>query len=150
MIKKNKLTTTTLAPNGKDVKTKKAIKNDTIEIKADENITCLNFLNTCIDESAGKIIILEISNVPIILIPITIVIAVRDANKILNDLVCIPVALANDSSNVTENILLYSNKNVPITSVLVINIMIKSCLLANITKGMSLKNNSSRIWRILL
>lgn len=81
---------------------KKAIKKEMTEIRAEEKITCLNFLNTCIEERAGKIIILDINKVPIILIPITIVIAVKEANKILNNLVWIPVAFANDSSNVTE------------------------------------------------
>lgn len=86
-MKKIKLTTTTLAPNGYSVKMKKAIKNEITEISAEEKITCLNFLNTCIEESAGKIIILDINKVPIILIPITIVIAVKEANKILKSLV---------------------------------------------------------------
>ena len=69
------------------MKIKNAIKNEIIDINADDIITFLNFLNTCIEDSAGKIMILEINNVPIILIPITIVIAVSAANKTLNNLV---------------------------------------------------------------
>ena len=109
---------------------KKAIKNEITEISAEEKITCLNFLNTCIEESAGKIIILDINKVPIILIPITIVIAVKEANKILKSLVWIPVAFANDSSNVTEKIRWYKRIKVPITKIEVTNIIIKSCWLA--------------------
>ena len=102
----NRFTTTTLAPKGKFVKTKNVIKNDNNDIRAEDTITFLNFLNTCIDDNAGKIIILEISNVPIIRIPITIVMAVSEAKSILNNLVFVPVALAKGSSNVTANILL--------------------------------------------
>ena len=106
IIKIARFTTTTLAPKGKFVKTKNVIKNDNNDIRAEDTITFLNFLNTCIDYNAGKIIILEISNVPIIRIPITIVMAVSEAKSILNNLVFVPVALAKGSSNVTANILL--------------------------------------------
>ena len=82
-----RLTKTTLAPKGKSVKTKNDTKKETTEMIADEKITFLNLRKTCMEDSAGKIIILEINNVPIILIPITIVMAVSDANKTLNNLV---------------------------------------------------------------
>ena len=54
----------------------------------------------------GKIINADMSIDPMILIPITIVIAVKIAINILNASTFIPVALANSSSNVSAKILL--------------------------------------------
>lgn len=79
-----KLTTTTEAPKGKLVKIKKLIKKEVTEIMADEKITFLNLRKICIEDKAGKTIILEINKVPIMRMPITMVIAVKEANKTLN------------------------------------------------------------------
>ena len=62
---------------------KKATTKQNTEIIAEAMITFLNLLNTCIAERAGRIIKLDISRAPIILIPITTVIAVKKANIIL-------------------------------------------------------------------
>ena len=75
--KKIKLTITTLAPDGKLGNKKKASKKLVIDIKADVMTTTLNFLNTLIEVKAGKMIKLDINNVPIILIPSTMIIAVK-------------------------------------------------------------------------
>ena len=58
-------------------------RNVTIEIIPEQIVTDLKLLKTRIEQSAGKIIRLEISILPISLIPITIVIAVRSAISIL-------------------------------------------------------------------
>ena len=50
IIKIARFTTTTLAPKGKFVKTKNVIKNDNNDIRAEDTITFLNFLYTCIDD----------------------------------------------------------------------------------------------------
>lgn len=55
------------------------IKKQTTERIADVIITLLKVLHTCIAVSAGKIIRLEISSVPIIRIPSTTVSAVKTA-----------------------------------------------------------------------
>jgi hypothetical protein len=83
--------------------------NDTIEIIILDIITLLNFLNNCIDESVGKIIKLDINKDPINLIPKTTTIEHKLANIILYKSVFTPIDLANLSSNVIANILLYEN-----------------------------------------
>ena len=102
------LTATTLAPAGieKANETKRPIKKHTTEITAETTTTFLKVLHTLIAVSAGKIIRLEISMAPIILIPITIVIAVRNAIKALSLSVFTPAALAKLSSSVTAKSLL--------------------------------------------
>ena len=72
-----KFTITTLAPDGKLGNKKKASKKLVIEINAEVITTTLNFLNILIEVSAGKMIKLEINNVPMILIPSTIITAVK-------------------------------------------------------------------------
>lgn len=66
--------------------------------------TILNLLNNLIAVIAGNIIKLDISKVPIILIPITMVSAVSIASKVLYTSIFIPVAFAKLSSKVIENI----------------------------------------------
>ena len=70
----------------------------------DENTTDLKLLHILIEETVGKIISEEISNAPIIFIPITTVIAVRAEISILYTVAFVPVALAKFSSKVTANI----------------------------------------------
>lgn len=72
---------TTLAPVGvsREYEAHIPIKKQQTDSTPEQIITDLNFLQTPIDESAGKIIRAEISSVPIILIPITIVSAVSNA-----------------------------------------------------------------------
>ena len=62
--------------------------------------TDLNFLKICIDVRAGKMIRLEISIAPIMRMPSTIVIAVKNAMIMLYDCTFVPVAFAKVSSNV--------------------------------------------------
>ena len=69
-------------------------------------ITDLNFLHTRIEESAGNIISADMSKVPIILIPTTIVSAVSIATTVLYTHVFRPVAFEKLSSKVTAKILL--------------------------------------------
>lgn len=78
-------TITTLAPAGVEYKKETVIptKKHVTEIIPDEIITLLKLLKTRIDVNAGKMIKLEISIVPIIRIPRTIVIAVKKAINIL-------------------------------------------------------------------
>lgn len=101
-------TATTLAPAGieKMKDTQSPVKKHTTETIADIVTTVLNVLQTRIAVSAGKITILEMSIAPMILMPITIVIAVRSAISVLYIPVCVPVAFAKVSSNVTAKILL--------------------------------------------
>ena len=82
------------------------MQKHTTEIIAEFTITPRNVLQTRIDVSAGNMIKLEISNVPIIHIPSTIVTAVRTAINVLYKSAFTPVAFANISSNVIANILL--------------------------------------------
>lgn len=67
-------------------------------------VTDLNVLQRRIDVKAGKAIRLEISKAPIILMPKTIIKAVNKATSMFKRCVLLPVALANDSSNVIEKI----------------------------------------------
>ena len=76
-----------------------------METQTDDTITTLNLRNTRMEVSAGKIIRLEISRVPMILMPITITIAVSTESKVLYTPTFTPVALANVSSKVIANIL---------------------------------------------
>ena len=59
------------------------ITNVTTEITAEQIVTLLKLLNTRIEHSAGKMIRLDISILPISRIPITIVTAVSRAISIL-------------------------------------------------------------------
>ena len=106
MRKTAALTITTLAPVGvsQEYDTHIPTKKQQSESTPEQRITDLNFLQTLIEESAGKIISAEISSVPIILIPITIVRAVKSAITVLYTPVLRPVALENVSSKVTAKI----------------------------------------------
>ena len=108
MRKTAALTITTLAPVGvsHEYDTHIPTKKQQSESTPEQRITDLNFLQTLMEESAGKIISAEISRVPIILIPITIVRAVRSAIAVLKTPDLRPVALENVSSKVTAKILL--------------------------------------------
>ena len=107
-MKTVKLVTTILAPVGIaniHDNSNPMIKHNT-DMMLDDMTTCLNFLNILIEDRLGNMIREDINRVPIILIPITIVILVSNAISELNNFVLVPVAFANDSSNVTANILL--------------------------------------------
>lgn len=80
-----RFTTTTLAPVGIDntYESTTPKKKHTTETAAEHITTPLKLLNTRIDVSAGKIIRLEISIVPIILMPTTMVSALRMASSML-------------------------------------------------------------------
>ena len=76
------------------------------ESRAELKITCRKVLNTCIEDSGGKTIKLEIKSAPIIRMPKTIVTADKNAMSALYTSALIPVALAKFSSKVTAKILL--------------------------------------------
>lgn len=99
---------TTLAPVGVAYRYEITIpiKKHIIDIIAEQSVTLLKVLNILIDVSAGNIIRLEIRRAPIIRIPRTIVMAVKNAINMLYMLVLTPVACAKFSSKVTANILL--------------------------------------------
>ena len=105
---KIRFTAITEAPVGKERKKESIIPETKLkrEITAELIITLLKLLNIRIDVIAGKITSPEMSRVPIILIPTTIVSAVKNAIIILYKLTFIPVALEKLSSKVTANILL--------------------------------------------
>lgn len=102
-----RFTTTIDAADENSEKKKNAVINAIHATTTDEITTLLKLVNNLFELRAGKIIKLEINNVPMTLIPITTTIAVPSANIILYSLVFIPVALAKDSSNVTAKIRLY-------------------------------------------
>lgn len=81
--------------------------NVKVDITTLEMTTDLNFLNTCMDVILGKIIKLDIKSEPIILIPMTTIREHNEAKMMLYFSVFIPTDLANFSSNVMANILLY-------------------------------------------
>ena len=96
IINIKRLTSTTLAPAAVDKKYEHTIpitKLTTATID-EHTITEKNLLHTLIEVSAGKIIKLEISNVPIIFIPITTVSAVSTAITRLYLFALVPVAFA--------------------------------------------------------
>lgn len=99
---------TTVAPVGESraYDEKMPIRNAAIEKIAEVIITERKLLHIKRDESAGKIIRLEISIAPIIRIPITMVTAVSTARRVLKIPVLTPVAFANSSSKVIAKILL--------------------------------------------
>ena len=90
------------------------VTKDKIEL---DIITFLKLLNICIEQILGKIIKLDINKAPISLMPSTIIIEQRLANIILYKSVLIPIDLANVSSNVKANILLYDTKYKTITRI---------------------------------
>ena len=73
MRKTAALTITTLAPVGvsHEYDTHIPTKKQQSESTPEQRITDLNFLQTLMEESAGKIISAEMSRVPIILIPVS-------------------------------------------------------------------------------
>ena len=86
----------TLAPVGveKTYDIKSPDIKQTAEITTDSTTTALKLLQTLIADNVGKIIILDISNAPIVLRPKTIINAVSNDNKALYLFTLIPVALA--------------------------------------------------------
>ena len=102
------LTITIVAPAGVEKIYDPTIpkKKHTIETIEELITTVLKLLHTLMEVNAGKIIKLEISKVPIILIPTTIVMAVKNAMSMLYMFAFVPVALAKFSSKVIANILL--------------------------------------------
>ena len=111
MINITKFTITIVAPVGVAFKYDIVIPkiNEIKETITLEITTLLNFLNICIDESVGKIIKLDIKRDPISLIPRTTTTEHKLAKIILYKFVLIPIDLANFSSKVKANILLYEN-----------------------------------------
>ena len=99
---------TTLAPAGVSSEYEAYIptKKQHIESIPEQIITVLKCLHKRIEERAGKIMSADINSVPIILIPITIVIAVSKAITVLYTPVLKPVAFEKLSSKVTAKILL--------------------------------------------
>lgn len=81
------------------------MKKHITEIMAEDMTTFLKPLNMPMDERVGNIMRLDISMVPIIRIPTTIVRAVRTAMRVLYMSALIPVALAKSVSKVIANIL---------------------------------------------
>ena len=79
------MTTTTVAPAGEDTTKESAIpiRKQMIESAAAQKITLQKVLHTRMAVSAGKISRLEISSAPIIRMPRTMVIAVRNARSML-------------------------------------------------------------------
>ncbi len=73
---------------------------------AEQTVTDLKLLNTLIADSAGKITSAEMRSDPTRFIARTMITAIIIAISRLYSLVLVPVACANDSSNVTQNILL--------------------------------------------
>ena len=103
-----RFTRTTVAPVGVS-KEKEIIipaKKQNSETTTELIITERKLLKIRIEVRDGKIINAEISSVPIILIPITIVNAVKTAISILYAFVLTPVAFEKSSSKVTAKILL--------------------------------------------
>lgn len=85
---------------------KNPIMKDNIETKRDVKTTDLKLLQIRIAVKVGNIITPEIKTAPIILIPTTIVIAVKRDIITLYNSALIPVAFAKFSSNVMAKILL--------------------------------------------
>ena len=102
-----RFTSTTLAPAGVEYIYEITIpmQKQTTDNIPEDIITLLKLLKSLIDDSAGKIMRLDISIAPIICIPSTIVIAVSIAIIELKNDTLTPVALAKLSSNVTANML---------------------------------------------
>ena len=100
-------TVTMLAPVGVENTKEQRIpeKTQKTEMIAEETTTLLKLLQRRIAVSAGKIIKLEMSKEPIIRMPSTMVIAVKNANSILYHSALVPVAFAKFSSKVTAKIL---------------------------------------------
>ena len=100
-------TTTTLAPGAVSIisEMNNPVRKQSTETIPEQITTERKLLHSLIDVRAGKIIRLEINNEPIIIIPSTIVIAVKTAISILYILIFMPVALEKLSSKVTANIL---------------------------------------------
>lgn len=115
-------TTTIAAPTGVEV-SKDAIipvKEEAIEMTAEETTTFLKLPNSLIAETAGKTINADVRREPTRFIAKTITIAQITAINKLYSFTLIPVAVANASSNVTEKILLYNNTKATITIIEVI------------------------------
>ena len=95
-----------LAPAGNDKRKDKIrpIAKESTEIITAHIVTERKLLHTCIAVRVGKIIRLEISIVPIIRMPITMVTAVKRAIIIVYSAVLMPRDCAKDSSKVIANI----------------------------------------------
>ena len=100
-------TITTLAPGAVSIARdeNKPIRKQVTEINPEHITTERKLLQILIEVIAGKIIRLEIRSDPIIIIPKTIVTAVKTAISILYIFIFIPVAFEKLSSNVTAKIL---------------------------------------------
>jgi IS5 family transposase len=83
--KNTALTATTLAPAGTDSRKDAVmpVKKHTTETAAEQRTTALKLLHIRMDVRAGKIMRDEMSSVPIMRMPTTIVTAVRSAISVL-------------------------------------------------------------------
>lgn len=88
------------------IDTKIPTQAHTTEIPTEQIVTLRKLRNIRIADNAGNITSAEISSDPTRFIAITITTAIKTASNVLYRFVFIPVALANVSSNVIENILL--------------------------------------------
>ena len=100
--------TTIVAPVGKERLYEKYSPkiNETTDTTAEATVTFLKELQRLIAVRGGKIIREDTSNAPIILIPITTVMAVSTARIVLKTETFTPVAFAKSSSKVIAKILL--------------------------------------------
>lgn len=106
---------------------KPIIKDITLDTLANI-VTPLYVLNICLADNVGKIINEVINKAPITFIPITTVNEVKTEIIMLIKFVLVPVDLENVSSNVTENILLYKNTYITMTT--------KANIILNITSNL--------------
>lgn len=111
IINTTRFTITIVAPVGASMlyESISPIINEIVDISVLKITTLLNFFCTCIADSVGNIIRLDISSEPVSLIPRTTTIEQRIAKIILYISVFIPTTLAKFSSKVIANILLYEN-----------------------------------------
>lgn len=109
---------TMVAPTGveKTMDINMPARAHTTDTMAEQMVTPLNVRHTRMAESAGKTTSADKSKAPTRLIPITITNDTIMASAVLYLLVWMPVARANDSSNVMEKILLYSRTKAPTTT----------------------------------
>ena len=108
IIKHTISTATIVAPTGVELSKAKTspIEEHITLIIPELTTTALKFLNTLIDDKAGKITSAEISKDPTKFIANTTITAVITAINVLYTPDLIPVAVAKSSSNVTAKILL--------------------------------------------
>lgn len=122
--------TTTVAPTGVEnrIEAKIPAKAAVTAITAEQTITPLKLLNTCIADNAGNTIKADVNKAPTKFIAKTMITAVIRAIIKLQISVLIPVAFEKVSSKVTAKILLYKNTNTAITTMDIATQIITSLL----------------------